>query len=269
MTKRKSAAAAREPQPSQIWCQLSDVHYDITDMPTYRAITQWVDFVKPDVLVANGDMIDLGALSKYTQDDDAQLCAIDQIKMFVREMNWFRERCGRVIFSEGNHEARWSRVVGALAAAGALRGAKGLTLKEQCLAHGLDDRIEWRKESKDDRGVRCGQFILRHGDRQAGRFGGAKHLAMNAIDKAMGASLSFGHHHVGQLVCKTSLDRTAIALANPGCVRDQNYHPDSNHQLGFSIFELMAPDFKVATPHLIIALDGRFSHAGLTYDGNV
>ena len=277
MSKRKSAtvetvtqaAGLRDPDASQIWCHISDFHYNITHWPTYRAICSWIDTVRPDVIVANGDMVDLGMLSKYKQGEFDPLEAIEQVRMFVAETNWMRERCGRLIFQSGNHESRWSAVIGSSAAAGALKGAKGLTLEDQCRAWGLRDDVEWVEESTKYRGVRCGQFVIRHGHRQSGPHGGPKHLTANAITKTMGASTAFGHHHRAAMTCQTSLDRTAIAVANPSCVLDQEYHPDSDHQLGFSLFELMAPDFKVATPHLIIALDGKFSHAGLTYDGNV
>jgi len=267
MPRRPRSKAAASPLPSKVIACVSDVHFDIHDVKAWAAFRQWHALVRPDILVMNGDMIDLGMLSHYPQEEDAPLFAIEQIKTFVHEANELREECGRLIFMEGNHEARWTRIVGA-APAGALRGALGLDLQAQCRAHGLRDDVEWNRESTKNRGIQFGQFLFRHGHKQAGKHGGAKHLTANRLTKSMGVSESFGHHHRAAITCQTSHGRTAIAVANPCMVSMQEYNPDGDCQEGFSIYELAAPDYKVATPHLIVMLDGRFSWGGLTFDGN-
>ncbi len=265
MPKRTARAASRTPAPATVVCQISDVHFSIQDPRAWASFRQWHAIVRPDVLAMNGDMIDLGMLSSYRQEDDAPLFAIEQIKEFVRETNSLREECGRLVFMEGNHEARWSRVVGAVAAAGALKGAKGLSLEDQCRAHGLRSDVEWMKESVACPGVMAGHVLLRHGHKQAGKHGGAKHLTANALSKTMGRDVSFGHHHRGMLSFQTSLGRTAFALANPCMVNMQEYNPDGDCQQGFSCFNI--DDRGIATPDLIVMNEGRFAWGGMQFDG--
>ncbi len=248
---------------SRIVAVASDIHFDLQHRPSWKAFTEWHAHVKPYRTVLLGDIVDLGMLSKYLQEPDAEVNAIPQVKYMVREVNKLAERSS-VTIMYGNHDERWEKIIFGSAPA-ALKGAIGLSLKEQAYAQGMDPKVEWTSEGTDARGIRVGQFLLRHGHRQSGRFGGGRHLAANRIAKSLGTSELFGHHHRAQMFCQTTDGKTAIAIANPCLTKDHGYAPDADWQRGFTILELNAPKFDTATPHLIVMKNGVFSWGGKTY----
>lgn len=270
--KSKAAASVKSPKSqktreSEIVAIVSDIHFDQVHWPTWNAFRQWHADVRPDKTIILGDGIDFGMLSRFLQDSHSPVHAIPQIAMFVEQTNALAKESGQVIVMEGNHDERWDKAI--FGTNGwALKGAKGLSLQDQCVYHGLDKSVVWMKENMDTHGVKCGPFVLRHGHRQSGRFGGAKHLAYNRLVKSMGVSEVFGHHHKAQLYCQSAHGKTAIGIANPHMSCDHSYASDPDWQRGFTILELFGPDNCYATPHLIIMQDGQFAWGGKLYDGN-
>lgn len=264
MSKKKSANSVK----SDVVAIISDIHFDLHHEPTWKAFRKWHADVRPAKTIVLGDFVDLGMMSKYVQEANAPLHAIPQIKVFVREINELAQEANEVIVVEGNHDERWARVIFG-AAPIALKGALGLTLQDQCRFQGLRPGVKWFTEDTITKGVRCGPFILRHGHNQAGRFGGARHLAANRLTKSMGVSEVFGHHHRAQVYCQTSLGRTAVAVSNPCMTGDHEYSKDPDWQRGFTILELYGPDKCYASPFVVIMNDGHFAYNGKVYDGNV
>lgn len=250
---------------SQIVVIASDIHFDMHHELGWRSFVEWHKAVKPSQTILLGDIVDLGMMSTYLQKSDAEVHAIPQIKCMVREVNELAKRSAVTIMA-GNHDERWEKVIFGAAPA-ALKGAIGLSLKEQCYAQGLSKRVQWVSEGTSYAGIRVGQFLLRHGHKQGGRFGGGKHLAANRIAKSLGTSEVFGHHHRAQMFAQTADGKTAIAIANPCLTGDHDYAPGADWQRGFTILELDAPTFTRATPHVIIMDDGCFSWGGKTYGG--
>ncbi len=253
---------------SRLVCIISDIHFDLHDGPTWRAFCKWHAMYKPWKTVILGDFVDLGMMSRYIQESDAQLHAIPQIQCFVKEANKLMANTDHLEVMEGNHDERWNKMVFG-DAPHVLRDATGLTLREQCYAQGLDKAVHWIKESVETPYIKVGQFQLRHGHRQSGRFGGGKHLSANRLMKSLGRSEVFGHHHRLQMFCQTSDKVTAIAIANPCMTGDHEYASNADWQRGFTILELNAPKYVVATPYPVLIHKGRFSWGGHTFDGNL
>lgn len=255
------------PARSQVVAVVSDAHMDMQDPRCWRAFRRWHAAVRPSMTVLAGDMVDLNMLSPYAQEAGASLRAVEQIQCLVRECNPLVVEAGRVLFLEGNHEARWSReVVGKHAVA--LDGSVGLSFREQCQAHGLDKRIEWVKEAPGTFGVAVGPFMVRHGHNQSGRFGGGMHIAHNAVVKSLGQSTIVGHHHRGQLIAHTAFGRTVVGIANPCMTGEHGYAPGANWQRGFTVLELHGPNGQHATPQVVLmADDGSFAWGGNVYSG--
>ncbi len=247
-------------------CIISDIHFNLHDVPTWNAFKKWHKEIKPKKTVVLGDFVDLGMLSRYAQGDDDPVYAVDQIKEFIKEINPFTEY-SEVFIVDGNHDDRWAKMLKGKEFA--YKDAKGLTLKEQCYMQGLSKKTQWVTEDVNTRGIKCGPFTLRHGHQQSGRFGGGKHLCLNKLDKTFGESEVFGHHHRAQLACKTVGDKTAIVIANPSMTINHNYNVDPDWQRGFTVLELYGKNNEFATPYIMIIQDGHFSYKGRVYDGNV
>jgi len=272
MSNKKTAAASKPKSPakqekSHIVAIISDIHFDLHDEPTWRAFCAWHTETRPTKTVILGDFLDLGMMSRYVQGMCDPLFAIPQIKMFVEEANKLATECGELVVVEGNHDERWGKLIlGNVPHV--FKGALGLTLREQCMAQGLDPRTKWLREDTVNKGLVCGPFVLRHGHNQGGRFGGGKHLAANRLAASMGQNEVFGHHHQIQMHCHTARGRTSIALANGCMTGDHEYNKDPSWQRGFTVLELFGPDNQECTPHPIIIQKGRFSWGGKVYDGS-
>lgn len=250
----------------EIVAVVSDIHFDQVDWPTWNAFKKWHADVKPHKTVVLGDFIDFGMLSRYLQGSKDPVHAIPQLTMFVKEVNELCKNSKNVIVMEGNHDERWDKALFGVHAQ-ALKDAKGLSLKDQCLMHGMSKDITWLKEDLVVKGVKCGPFVLRHGHRQGDRWG-QKHLAATRLQKSLGVSEVFGHFHRAQMFCQTAHGKTAVCIANPHMSSDHSYASDPDWQRGFTVLELFGPDNAYATPHLILVQDGLFAWNGKLYNGN-
>ena len=243
---------------------VSDIHFDLHDVPTWRAFRKWHARNRPHRTIIAGDAVDLGMMSKYMPSVEDPLHAVGQIQCFVGEANALAAEAGSVEFLEGNHDERWDRYIHGVNPA-ALKDAKGLSLHDQCLAHGLDSRVVWNREGKGTQGIRIGKFMVRHGHQQSGRFGGGEHLAASRVKKNNGQSEVFGHHHRAQLFCQTAFGHTTVCISNPCMTGYHQYSGDANWQRGFTIFEKYG-DVDV-TPYVVLIEKGRFAWGGRVYDG--
>lgn len=254
------------PKRSRVTAIVSDIHFDLHDVPTWRAFREWHRATRPHTTVVLGDFVDLGMLSRFVQSPGAPVHAIPQIKCFVDEANALARECTRLVIVEGNHDERWGKAL-MTTAPHLFRGALGLTLRDQCLAHGLTPSAEWRVECAAQPEYRVAQFALRHGHKQGGAFGGGKHLASNVLAKGLGQSYVVGHAHRAQVFAQSAHGRNAVAIANPCMTHDHDYAPGADWQRGFTVLEAMGPDYSRATPHLVLIEDGRFAWNGRVYDG--
>lgn len=246
---------------------VSDIHFDLHCVPTWNAFKKWAADNRPDKIVILGDFLDFGMLSRYLQGPEDPLHAVDQIKVFIKEANELDKYTEDLIVVEGNHDERWAKCISG-DKPWVLKGAKGLSLKEQCYLQGLTADVSWIREDLLVRGVQCGPFILRHGHNQSSRFGGGEYVAANRLKKSLGVSEVFGHFHRAQMHCHTAQGRTAVAIANPHMTKDHDYSLDPNWQKGFTLLELYGDDYEFATPYLILIQDGKFAYNGKLYDGN-
>lgn len=256
---------ARKRDRSQIVSVVSDIHFDLHDVPTWRAYRKWHSRVRPARTIIGGDFLDLGMMSKFTPGAHDSRDPIAQIKCFVEEVNALVKEAGTVELIDGNHEERWAKyVLGA--APDVLKDAKGFSLREQCVAQGMSESVVWHQEGESFLGIQIGHITFRHGHKQSGRFGGAKHLCANRITKSLGVSEAFGHHHRAQMFWQTAHGRTVVAIANPCMTKPHAYAQDADWQLGFSKYEIVNGH---AFPHVIVMNKGVFADGGRVYDGNV
>lgn len=243
---------------------LSDMHVAIIHEPTLDACEDWCRDVQPDELFLNGDTFDFSVLSPYPKGEDALACAIDEVKAAVKIINRLHKYTKRIRIQWGNHCKRWEKtVIGGNSQA--LKGAIGLTLKEQCKFQGLDPRVEWSKESAKTPGVWLSQdLVARHGDMQSGRFGGAVNICTNRLNKNNGVSEIVGHHHRAQIAYRTAMGRSSFVMALPTMANFEDYAPGTDWQQGWAVLSLFrepkrreAPTLPlVVQPSLVIVQHG-------------
>ena len=253
-------------------CIFSDVHFDNEHKAAWAAFRSWHNEYRPAITIANGDIVDLGMLSRYEQSADDPVYAIDQIKVAVGQLNELSEECGKLIYVPGNHGERWEKAIFGTKAQ-ALKGAAGMTLREQMYAQGLKPSIKWVAETATCPGVYVGRkaVLVRHGHRQAGGWG-IKNIAAAHLSKFPTVSTVVGHHHRAQLMGRTSLGKTVVAIANPHLSGDHDYNTSPDWQRGFTILEFYGRkrlrDCVDFTPQVVIMDEkGRFAYNGKVYGG--
>jgi len=251
---------------SELTVIVSDIHFPHHVVNAWAAFREFHRETRPKTTIIGGDFLDLAQLSSFTQDPRESVYVIPEIQMFVREANALAAECEELVIIEGNHEARWSRFIEPVAIK--LRGALGLTLKEQCEAQGLTKRAKWRKESAVDRGIKIQQFTFRHGDKDFGRYGGGKNPASTLIDKTYGGESPItGHLHQCQLITRRRADGTLItSIQNGTFEKPADYDPKFPWIHSFTILEKCSDTW--ATPHPVIIEGGIFAYGGRVYDGN-
>lgn len=249
---------------SRIVVMLSDVHFPHHDQSAWEAVMEFIVEVQPYWVVLDGDLVDLAGLGVYEKKGD-EPTALEELMVAIREINRLAAVCERVTFVVGNHENRWKRILGGVAPH-ILEGLEGLTLRDQFRAQGLSQRVEWFEESVSQPALRVGQFHIRHGHKQAGRFGGGVNIASTRLNKSLGVSEAVGHHHAAQHVARAGHGRVAQVIANPCLTQMHEYAGSDMVWLrGFTIFELF-PSGKWAQPHLIVLSPRRrFAWAGRVY----
>jgi predicted phosphodiesterase len=255
------AAVARK---ATVVAVLSDVHLPHPHAPSFGAARAWIRANSPDWVILNGDIMDMCAAGRFERGKNDPVHLLDEIEQFVAIANEMVRETDRLTFVEGNHEKRWDRLIGGANPA-ALKGIVGLSLHEVCVAHGLSKRVEWYREKVGNAGLRVGSCIVRHGDKQAGRFGSIN-PATTRLNKSMGVSEVVGHHHVAALATRHAHGRSAFCVANPCLAEMQEYAgSDTTWAHGFTILEV--DDRDITTPHLVLITDGRFARGGVVYGG--
>jgi len=261
----RGGPAAGAPRASRLVGVVSDIHFPVPHRKNWQAWLAWVRRNRPWKVIIAGDAMDMLPVSRHDKHRDDPVHLLAEIEECVGACNELAGLAEHVVFMPGNHEKRYERYLHG-PTPHVLRGLKGLTLEEQMRANGLVDKVAWYTEKVGATGIAVGQFVVRHGDKQTGRFGGGINLATNRLNKSLGQSELFGHHHVAQMAARSAHGRTAVVIANP-CIADyQDYAgSDVTWQSGFTILELDARDY--ATPYIVLMQDGRFSWGGVTYDG--
>lgn len=253
-------------------CIFSDVHFNNHHGTAWQAFRKWHHKHKPTLTVALGDIVDLGAISRYDQGMEDEAFVVPQIQMAVKELNSISTECGRLIMIPGNHEERWEKALFGSKAMH-LKGTIGLSLREQFYSQGLNPSVDWVTENSECPGlfVAKNAVLIRHGHRSAGSWG-VKNVASTLLTQYPTISTVVGHHHRAQLGCRTVLGKTVFGIANPHLSGTHGYAGASpDWQRGFTVLEFYGRsrlrECELFTPYIVVMDDrGRFSWKGEIYE---
>lgn len=246
----------------------SDDHFPHQHKPTWAAKKLWIRRRRPDVIFWLGDFLDLDPLSRFAKEAGNNIAVLPALVEWIAEVTELSNYCGRQCVLEGNHEARYGKILENYARE--LHGLVGLTLEEQCRAQGLPSNVEWGKANADKPlGYKFGDVSLVHGHEGASRFGGGKHLAHNILVGNHHESILVGHHHALQMFAMgTNSGRGVVfGIANGHGENKVNYSPRNSWVRGMTVLERNTATDRV-TPYPIIIDDGRFCYGGELFDGN-
>ncbi len=256
----------------QRWFVFSDVHLDgRTPHASFDAAMQVARDVRPYGTVWDGDVLELGALSRFPFEDEDAVTILPEVQQAAHAVNASLGWSERVVFVPGNHEARFLKAMfpgrGRAALAGMSYGLRDLWLR-----HGLDPAVEWVEESPACPGLWLGQgaalTLVRHGDLQAGGGKGAGNLSAKLARENPTVNVVHGHHHRAEVRFSTTLGVTRFHVANPCLAPLHAYYSggDDRWERGFTELTFW-DDGSRATAQVHVAHRGQIAYGGRVYAG--
>ncbi len=228
----------------------ADFHYWPGEPSTaHRALVQLTTALKPDILVANGDVCDFSTISRFPPLGWTSMpTAAEEIEAAQGRLQEWVEAGGdaKRYWPVGNHDARIETFIASKVPE--LKGVRGTSLQEHfplwepCYSLFINDRP--------------GGLVVKH------RFKGGIHAPWNNVLHA-GRSMATGHLHSQKVTPFTDYNGTSYGV-DVGCIADPfneqfQYMEDNprSHRSGFAVFRfeggtLMPPDLvTVLEPGLV------------------
>lgn len=207
----------------------ADFHYWPGEPPTaHRALIKLTKELKPDILVANGDVCDFCTISRFPPLGWTTMpSAAEEIEIAQDMLHEWAEAGGKAerYWPVGNHDARMETFIASNTPE--LKGIRGTSLKdhfplwEPCYSLWINDSPSG--------------LVVKH------RFKGGIHAPWNNTIYA-GRSIATGHLHSQKVIPFTNYNGTVYGV-DVGCIADPfdeqfQYMEDNprNHRSGFAVF---------------------------------
>lgn len=176
-----------------------------------RAFKKFVDELKPQAVILNGDVMDFPRISRHPQNWETAPDPQEEIEAAQDHLNDIVSRCKRgtqKIWTLGNHDARFESMIAN--ATPQMRGVKGVHLSDHFGA--------WQKAMScfinDD--VEAGRTMVKH------RLSGGTHATFNNARKA-GTSIVTGHLHSQNIRPISDYRSFDLYGVDTGCVADKEH----------------------------------------------
>lgn len=212
---------------------LSDIHIPFQDNDALQVAMQYGLDVGCDSVILGGDIMDCLRISRFSKDPNSRNMKeeIELTKHFFTSLRYNAFTDAKIIYKEGNHEARLPLY--GQTQAPELFGADMIKSMDEVLE--LDRfGVKW---VDGKRPMYMGKLNVLHGDETGAKSGGvnpARAMYLKAKECCIG-----GHwHRTTQFTGKTIRDRI-ISAWSVGCLCDQHpdYMPSNEWNLGFAVIE--------------------------------
>lgn len=188
---------------------LSDFHVPYHDKAAIEAAVKHTKKkFRPDVVLINGDLIDLATISRFEKNPEHRDVQTE-ISITVSMLQWLRHEFlkARIVYRTGNHDSRMDKFV--FNRCSEFWGLENLRLQKLLT---LDDfGIEYVYE----RPVKVGDLTVLHGHELPG--GGGVTPARAAFLKT-NTNVLVAHHHRTSSHTETSLDKREVTAFSQGCL---------------------------------------------------
>lgn len=248
-----SAPAVATPPPPAIYTPtklskvafISDVHIPYQCKVSVRLMLDFLADYKPDLVILGGDIYDFYMVSDYERDPGRQNTLQDEFdegRYFVKAIN---EISPAVVFLEGNHESRTSRLIG--------KNPGLFKLRSLEIPRAAELPSHWQYFPSQTH-YKIGHLLALHGDVK-----GASERATNpamTLFKRIKRSVVFGHHHRFGRHYDTDYDgkvRGGFANGHLSDLNQVKYLRSPDWQMGFSTICLSADgELFAVQQHLIV-----------------
>ncbi len=176
-----------------------------------RAFKKFVDELKPQAVILNGDVMDFPRISRHPQNWETAPDPQEEIEAAQDHLQDIVSRCKRgteKIWTLGNHDARFEQMIAN--AAPQYKGVKGVHLSDHFGA--------WQKAMSCfiNEGVEAGRTMVKH------RLSGGTHATFNNARKA-GTSIVTGHLHSQNIRPISDYRSFDLYGVDTGCVADKEH----------------------------------------------
>lgn len=176
-----------------------------------RAFKKFVDELKPQAVILNGDVMDFPRISRHPQNWESAPDPQEEIEAAQDHLNDIVSRCKRgaqKIWTLGNHDARFESMIAN--ATPQMRGVKGVHLSDHFGA--------WQKAMSCfiNEDVEAGRTMVKH------RLSGGTHATFNNARKA-GTSIVTGHLHSQNIRPISDYRSFDLYGVDTGCVADKEH----------------------------------------------
>lgn len=225
---------------SELHVVLSDPQIPFQDPVALGLAVGWCETWQPQVIHLLGDIWDCYSLSDFDKDPTRRDTLQDEVNEVMDFLGGLRALCpnSRIIYSEGNHEHRLTRLIWKM-------GRKGKNLCLDCLELpkllGLADLgIEHKNYNTP---YKMGHLWFWHGNLTRSRAG----LAARAMIDKVGGNIITGHGHKGGASGVRQWERTVCAWENPCLCRmdDLEWIVKPDWSQGFSPIQFVGDYFQV------------------------
>lgn len=210
----------------------NDMHRPFHDTRAEELVLQIIHRAQPDLIVANGDIQDMWAISKYFKAPALRRYADLPAELESGAAFWAKLRRlfpdTRIKYIFGNHEFRWDKYI--VAQAKELYGLTGMTLTEQLGLKELDIDVVYTGLAESS--WKWGDLLIGHFD-VCRKYSG---YTAKAIAEDLGVKILQGHTHRGGAYFKRMYDRTIMGYENfCTCKLNPEYFENPNWQQGMSL----------------------------------
>ncbi len=213
-----------------------------------RAFKKFVDDIKPDVVILNGDVLDFPKISRHPQNWESAPDVWEELECAQDHLHDIEQRCKRgakKVWPIGNHDQRFENLLAN--STPQLKKVKGV--------HLADHFPNWEKAMSCmvNYGLEAGRTMIKHKP-----MGNGKHSAYNAV-KATGTHTIFNHLHAQKISPVSDYRPFDLYGVDTGCIadkEDQAFGYTENNPLdwrsGFALLTYL--DGRLMCPELITKL---------------
>ena len=256
---------------------ISDMHCDHHHVPTLRTALEISRFIKPDLVIFNGDCTNNEAISKHKSQKGMHTGRLkDQIEPCIRVIHAFDDTSKQTKIVLGNHDF-WIQRAREGENPDAWEGipTNGAPAIFQSL--GLRKRIAWKEQTHFDHGIWLGDwwragFLINHGDKPRKMMGvGTVNPARNMLLKGLGVPMGQSHlHSKCETVYMSAFGRLRSGASFPCACEEFDYNigVDSIRGLGFvEQWEDDSPEIQTNVFVIPVRADGTTAWAGRIWTG--
>lgn len=216
--------------------KLCDIHYPFHDADALTKAIEEGAKIDPTIVLLNGDIIDCHDESDFDKDPRFRYTEVE-MKMIGGELAQFRQAFpnARIIWKEGNHEARLQRYL--LRRAPHLYGLPGMDIPGLVTMHNGADAMLGTEWVSDKRAIITGKMTFLHGHEYRG--GGGLYPA-KWIFARTGEDTSIGHFHRTDNYSEPSISRKPRRAFSSGCLCDlaAPHEPYNKWNHGFQMVDV-------------------------------